>query len=76
MPSLENWGSGLKTFMGTCTCMYTHTCALQVSWSALHEASWNGHLEVVQILLDHRADIEQRSLVSRVYTMSYSYMDT
>ena len=34
---------------------------MQNGWTPLHEAAWNGHLEVVQLLLRHRADKELKS---------------
>lgn len=37
--------------------LLTNTCMLQFGQTALHWASWNGHLAVVNILIANNADV-------------------
>ena len=43
-------------------------------WTALMWASYNGHKEVVQLLLDHGAGIDIKSNVSIIYTIDCMYI--
>ena len=38
-------------------CYYIDVLLLQISWTALHYACTNGHLEVVKYLLNNNTDI-------------------
>ena len=49
-------------------------CVLQTKSTALHYASINGYVAVVQTLLDAGTDVEARDNVSR--TGYYMYIDT
>ena len=38
---------------------------MQAGWTPLTEASYNGRLEAVQVLLAHKADVNAKTNVSR-----------
>ena len=67
-----------------CICIITSitlSVSVQDGWAALHVASWNGHCEVVRILLEAKADINIKINVSHdsilcvcIYTCIYSHL--
>ncbi len=50
--------------MLSCMCQTLLVESVQNGTTALHAASWNGHCEVVGLLLDAKADISIKNNVS------------
>ena len=44
--------------------MLIYICIYQYGWTALIEASLNGHQEIVQLLLEHGADLQHQNKAS------------
>ena len=69
--------TGTPTFCMTCMPLFYSLCVyeeveenltvsvyvVQGGWTALLYASWNGHLSIVEVLLDRGADINHRDMV-------------
>ena len=45
-------------------CYYNDMLLLQAGWTALHQACYNGHVEVVKLLMSNNADISATTNVS------------
>ena len=45
-------------------CYYNDMLLLQIGWTALHYACYNGHVEVVKLLMSNNADISATTNVS------------
>lgn len=43
------------------------------NWTALLYAAKNGHLDIVQMLLEHDADVEHRDMVSYFYFIKINF---
>jgi len=47
-------------------CIYMHTHISQNGWTALHLAAHEGHEDVVELLLEAKADPELKTMVSNL----------
>jgi hypothetical protein len=47
----------------------SHTLCLQDGWTPLHRAAWNGHEDVVVLLLDRGANVDAANRVSDFTTV-------
>ena len=55
-------------------CMYIHTHISQDRCTALHLAAQEGHEDVVELLLEAKADPELKTEVISIWTSVYSWM--
>ena len=73
--------SNIYLIVGVCNTKTTPKCCyynidmllLQSGWTPLHGASFNGHLEIIKLLINNKADISATSNVSDYVVRSYVY---
>ena len=68
------YGCGLLVFvLLLMQCIYIYTHISQDGWTALHLAAQEGHEDVVELLLEAKADPELKTKVISIWTSVYSW---